>query len=272
MRPGADVAGEISRLPGGVAFNIAKTVAQFGLRPILLSAVGQDRAGDELLDQCTDMGLVTDHVYRDPNHPTDRYMAIEGANGVVAAIADTRTLEAAGDAILTPLQDGTFAARGDSFEGLVALDGNLSKPFLKQVAKGPTLAKADLRIAPASPGKATRLAPFVEAGRGVLYVNCEEAGSLCNTKFSTSEIAAKTLVARGANRAIVTHGAADATDATVKGVITAQPPSIKAVRFTGAGDTFMAAHISAEIDGADPLTALTSALTAAAVFVSGTPR
>ena len=42
MRQGSDVPGRIVRLPGGVAMNIAMTLARFGLRPVLLSAVGRD--------------------------------------------------------------------------------------------------------------------------------------------------------------------------------------------------------------------------------------
>jgi len=40
-------------------------------------------------------------------------------------------------------------------------------------------------------------------------------------------------------------------------------------RVTGAGDTFMAAHIAAEWDGADRQAALEFALQAAADYVSG---
>ena len=40
MRTGADVPGRITRLPGGVAMNIATTLARFGLRPAILTAIG----------------------------------------------------------------------------------------------------------------------------------------------------------------------------------------------------------------------------------------
>lgn len=269
MRQGSDVAGEITRLPGGVALNIAVTCGQFGLRPALLSAVGQDHAGDELLARCVEMGLVVDHVYRVAGASTDRYMAIEGGNGVIAAIADARTLEAAGDAILHPLYNGPVATTAAPFEGLVALDGNLTEAVLMEIAQGPGFARADLRVVPASPGKASRLLPFVEAGRGILYVNCEEAGILCNETFGSSEDAAVTLVKRGARRAIVTRGGETAADATDEGVITALPPKIEVSRLTGAGDTFMAAHIAAEATGAPRDIALKSALAAAATFVAG---
>lgn len=269
MHQGSDVAGVITRLPGGVALNIAKTCAKFGLRPILLSAVGQDRPGDELLQECDQMGLDTSHVHRVVDQSTDRYMAVEGLNGVVAAIADARTLEAAGDTILDPLLNGALATEDAPYPGLVSLDGNLTQELLTQLAYSPMLTKADLRLAPASPGKAKRLTPFVEVGRGVLYVNCEEASLLCGRWFETSQDAAEALIDRGAARAIVTHGGEAATDATRDGSISAAPEAIEVIRLTGAGDTFMAAHIAAEADGADRMGALQKALAAAGAFVAG---
>ncbi len=86
MVSGADVPGRITRLPGGVAMNIAMTLARFGLRPAILTAIGRDAEGDELVASCRRLGLLTDHVYRSDDLPTDRYMAVEGGNGLVAAI------------------------------------------------------------------------------------------------------------------------------------------------------------------------------------------
>ena len=52
MRQGSDVPGRITRLPGGVALNIAMTLARFGLTPALLTAIGRDTEGDELIAAC----------------------------------------------------------------------------------------------------------------------------------------------------------------------------------------------------------------------------
>ena len=48
MRQGSDVPGRITRLPGGVAMNIAMTLVRFGMTPTLLTAIGRDPEGDEL--------------------------------------------------------------------------------------------------------------------------------------------------------------------------------------------------------------------------------
>ena len=124
-------------------------------------------------------------------------------------------------------------------------------------------------MAPASPGKADRLLPFLNAGRATLYVNLEEAGLLCGQTFAASDDAAAHLIRRGAVRALVTDGAKPTSDATAENVITAAPPEVMATRVTGAGDTFMAAHIAAEAEGATRALALDLALKAAAAHVSG---
>jgi sugar/nucleoside kinase (ribokinase family) len=269
MRQGSDVPGRISRLPGGVALNIARTLAQFDMRPTLLSFVGQDAEGDELLDACGRMALETRHVHRSDALPTDTYMAVEGANGVIAAIADAHSLEAAGDAILTPLLNGDLGSPEAPFSGRIALDGNLTLDLLTRIATDPAFARADLRVAPASPGKAERLKPFLTHGRATLYVNLEEAGLLCGTEFTSSTEAAQGLLDHGAQRALVTDGAKSASEGGAQGLFTHAPPPVHAVRVTGAGDTFMAAHIAAESRGHGPDQSLSRAVRAAATFVAG---
>jgi sugar/nucleoside kinase (ribokinase family) len=151
----------------------------------------------------------------------------------------------------------------------VALDGNLTVALLSEIARSPLFARADLRVAPASPGKAERLMPLMRHPSATLYVNLEEAGVLCQTTFESAEEAARGLLARGARRALVTDGGRPAADGGLDGVLTAAPPSVMVTRVTGAGDTFMAAHIVAEREGQPPAEALSRALTAAARYVSG---
>ena len=268
MRQDSDVPGRITRLPGGVAMNIAMTLVRFGMTPTLLTVIGRDPEGDELILSCARLGMITRHIYRSQDLPTDRYMAVEGANGLIAAIADAHSLEAAGAKILRPLMHGPLGFENTPFEGPIALDGNLTLDLLEEIAQGPAFARADLRVAPASPGKAERLLPFLKHVRATLYVNLEEAGLLCQREFDDSESAAEGLLERGALRVLVTDGGNSATVGDTDGVLTQTPPSVPVTRVTGAGDTFMAAHIAAEANGADSGTALTRALHAATNYVS----
>ncbi|AJE47265.1 PfkB family carbohydrate kinase [Celeribacter indicus] len=269
MRVGSDVPGRIARVPGGVAMNIAMALARLGLRPELLTALGRDPAGEELLEAARRRGIGTEHVYLSDDLPTDAYMAVEGANGLIAAIADAHSLEAAGDKILRPLADGRLGNAAAPYRGTVALDGNLTFELLGEIAASPLFAGADLRVAPASPGKAERLLPLLDHPRATLYVNLEEAGLLAHRSFDSSADAARALVAQGAHRVLVTHGGRGCSLACGDLLLTETPPEVLVARVTGAGDTFMAAHIAAEIRGAEPPAALTRALEAAALYVSG---
>lgn len=271
MRAGSDVPGRIERLPGGVAMNIAMTLRRFGLKPAVLTALGRDSQGADLIRAAEVLGIDCTYLYRSDDLPTDRYMAIEGANGLIAAIADAHSLEAAGDKILAPLADGRLGTEDAPWEGPVALDGNLTEALLSQIARSPLFAKSDLRVAPAIPGKAERLMPLLAHPSATLYVNLEEAGILCQCCFESAETAAETLLARGAHRVLVTDGGKAAADgcATAGGVIAAAPPPVLVTRVTGAGDTFMAAHLVAERQGSTRAEALNRALLAAARYVSG---
>ncbi|MBL8563458.1 MAG: kinase [Gemmobacter sp.] len=270
MRLGSDVPGRITRLPGGVAMNIAMTLRRFGLQPGLLTAIGRDAEGDELVAACARMGMEVGAIYRSEDLPTDRYMAVEGANGLIAAIADAHSLEAAGDKILRPLADGRLGSAAAPWAGLIALDGNLTEALLAEIAASPLFARADLRVAPASPGKAERLLPLLAHPGATLYVNLEEARLICAAEFATAAEAAEGMLARGAHRVLVTHGGAACAEGTAgRGVITDSPPPVLVTRITGAGDTFMAAHIVAERRGEGREAALAAALRAAAIYVSG---
>ena len=269
MRAGSDVPGRITRLPGGVAMNIAMTLRRFNMTPALLTAVGQDPEGHELVSEAQRMGMICDHIYRSQDLPTDVYMAVEGANGLIAAIADAHSLEAAGRKILTPLENGALGSADAPFTGLVALDGNLTEDLLQDIAVSPLFQAADLRVAPASPGKAERLLALIGHASATLYVNLEEAGLICQTVFPDSASGAAGLIARGAHRVLVTDGGQSASEGTAGDIITQTPPAVMVTRVTGAGDTFMAAHIASEAQGLDRAAALTRALHAAATYVSG---
>lgn len=265
MHVGSDVPGRITRLPGGVVLNIAMALKAYGCNPALLSVVGQDDAGHELVSACDRLGLITSYLYRSQDLPTDQYMAIEGGNGLIAAIADAHSLEAAGDKILAPLRDGAL----QDWAGIIALDGNLTTELLGNIAQDPDFAEKDLRVAPASPGKAERLSAFLNHKAATVYLNKEEAELLLHRPFQTTHDAGRALVDQGLHRALVTDGPRAAASVSTKQSFTLTPPEVLVTRITGAGDTFMAAHIAAELRGEDEELALQSALDAAAIYISG---
>ena len=267
MARGADLPGRIVRVPGGVALNVAVTLRRFGMRPALLGAVGRDADGDALVESCRAVGLLTDHLTRTAD-PTDRYVAIEAPEGVLGAIADARSLEAAGSSILEPLSNGGLDR---PWRHAVALDGNVTEALLQEITGAAILADADLRVAPASPGKAARLRRVLGHPSAVIYCNLEEASIILDRRQVEAPVAARALLRAGAARAVVTDGPREAADVTAGREHVELPAPVEVHRSLGAGDIFMAAHIAAEARRLAPPEALRAAVEAATHHVSGRP-
>jgi pseudouridine kinase len=255
MAVGHDVPGRITRLPGGVALNVAMALKRAGSDAQLLSAVGRDTEGDQLIAACDALGLGTGYIHRAPDLPTDQYMAIEAENGLIAAIADAHSLEKAGDAILDPMRDGTIGSLEAPFKGAIVLDGNLTEALLGVIAS--------------DPGKVRRLLPLLPHPKLTLYVNRIEAGLLLERKFPDALRAARALHDAGVAQAVVTDGGDDTAIVGRHGELTATPPVVVMERVTGAGDTFLAGHVSAERRGLIGAAALRDALDVTAAYVSG---
>ncbi|MFD1882488.1 PfkB family carbohydrate kinase [Paracoccus pacificus] len=270
MPYGADVPGRILHVPGGVALNVAATLARLGMRPAVLSSVGQDLQGAALIEAVQALSVGTEWLHRDPRLPTDCYMAVEDGRGLVAAIADAHSLEAAGTAVLAALRDGRLGTPDQPWTGPIVLDGNLTAGLLGKIARDAAFAAADLRVVPASPGKAERLRPLLSAPGATFYLNRAEAAILTGTEPADAAEAARAVIAAGARHVLVTDGPGPVAEAVSDGpVLTAEPPRIQVRRVTGAGDCFLATHIVAGRQGAPRQQALNRATEAAAAHVSG---
>lgn len=268
MGAGADVPGRITRLPGGVAMNIAMALRRFDLPVTLLTCLGQDRDGDTLIVEAAQRGIRTDFVYRAPDLSTDRYIAIEDETGMIAAVADAHSLEQGADKLLAPLYDGRLGDAKTPWTGMIILDGNFRTEQLAEIAHSPVLRQADIRLAPASPGKSRRLRPFLGHPNTTLYVNRGEAEYILDAKFRTSAEAASALAATGVKQAVVTDSGNPASASMDGRTISMLPPRVTVRRYTGAGDVFLSAHICAELNGHHGKSALNRALEAAATYIS----
>ncbi|MCC6305619.1 MAG: kinase [Rhodobacteraceae bacterium] len=265
---GDDLPGRVLRRPGGVALNIARALAAAGRRPALLAAVGSDAAGRALVAATARAGVATGFVLR-PRVATDAYVAVEDGGGLVAAVADTGLLDGLDAGLLAPLADGRLATPGRPWRGPVVIDGNLAPAFLAALAAAPVLAAADLRLVAASPAKAARLAAFAGRAGATLYLNRAEAAVLLGRELADAPAAARALAAAGLAGAIVTDGGAPLAEAAGGALRLRRPPATAVQGVTGAGDAFVAAHLAAEMAGADPEAALDAAVAAATLLVAG---
>ncbi|WP_334107922.1 carbohydrate kinase family protein [Methylobacillus sp.] len=66
---------------GGAPFNVARHLQAFGLRPVMITRIGQDDLGRELLDTMQRLEMDTSGVQVDPNHPTGQVKVHLGEQG-----------------------------------------------------------------------------------------------------------------------------------------------------------------------------------------------
>ncbi len=240
LQPGASNPARIRTSYGGVARNVAENLARLEQSAKLLSVVGRDRPGDELLEYTAAAGVDVSAVIRTDLYPTGFYMGVLDSRAHLRfAVDDMRVMSE-----FTPeiLQQNQALFENAS---LVFVDGNLSEATLKAAVAMAKRAKIPICADPASSVLAERLKPHL----GKLHLiksNVAEAVALTGQPFESSDPkaaleAARALLAMGVDIAIVTlaeFGVVYASSETSGHVPAIQTPIIDP---TGAGDALTAA-------------------------------
>ena len=127
-----------SRVLGGAPFNVAWHLRGFGANPLVLSAVGDDAEGREVLERMTSWDLMTQGVQTDPTHPTGRVTAsvVDGENRFEILPDQAWDFIKAGPALRATAEEpagllyhGSLALRGDvSWDTLRALRAKADAP------------------------------------------------------------------------------------------------------------------------------------------------
>src|SRR5215475_13906112 len=92
---------------GGVARNVAETLARLGAKVALLSRVGSDAEADRLIGALAALGIDTGRVVRAPDAATASYTALIDPDGeLVVGIADMAIYDGMDAAFFAPLRPG----------------------------------------------------------------------------------------------------------------------------------------------------------------------
>jgi pseudouridine kinase len=227
---------------GGVARNVAENLVRLGHPVTLLSAVGADQTGDQLLDQAAAAGVDIEHVLRNPDHPTGTYIGVLSAHGAVKlAVDDMRAIAA-----ITPQ---FLKEKADLFReaSVIFLDANLSKETLRTAFSLARRVNRPVCADPTAAGLARRLRPYL--GRiQLISPNEVEASTLTERTIDPSQhdqslSAAKFLVSLGVEIAVISLGEFGLCYATSE--TNGHIPAIRTevVDPTGAGDALVATLI-----------------------------
>ena len=257
LRPATSNPGHTRISPGGVGRNVAACLGLLGAPVRLVSAVGADAFGDEVLRVTAACGADVGAVRRVPGR-TGTYTAVLDDRGeLVAAVSDM--------AVVDELELDRLHL---SDAAVVVLDGNLSPLQAARVVAAAEEAGVPVACEPVSVPKAARLAPLV---RGFLLVtpNADELAALTGRPVDDWRASVADLHAAGVRHVWLRQGPSGSWMCTA-GAEPVHLPSgpTEVVDVTGAGDAMLAAWLAAWLRGADPVAAARYGHLAAAATVS----
>ena len=267
------------RHAGGAPFNVAAHLAQLGVPVSLLSAVGQDALGDEILEFAKDKGVNIQFVGRARvGLPTGTVIATVDAMGnatyeLVQPVAWDEIIVSA-EALATVAEAGAFI-----FGSLATRSPyNLEQLDRLLTVKGP-LKFFDVNLRPpfADPKRIVDLA----ARADVLKLNHDEVGQIASwlrtgeatpnppaNPDAVAEACAALSKATDTPRICVTMGAEGAALWDRGSLVTAPAPKVVVRDTVGAGDAFMAGLIVGLTRGADSQIVLETACRLGAIVAS----
>ena len=165
--------GLVTLRPGGVGRNIAHDLRLLGAEVSLVSAVGDDAFGKELLASCEALRLDVSMTQVRPRERSSTYLYVNDDGGdMLLAVSDMDIVDRISPQVLEPL-----LKRLDDFDAVV-LDANLSQAALNFLARMLTV---PLYADPVSTAKAEKLLPILPRLRA-LKPNLLEARSLTGEK------------------------------------------------------------------------------------------
>jgi fructokinase len=267
------------RHAGGAPFNVAAHLAQLGVSVSLLSAVGQDSLGDEILEVAQNKGVDVQFVGRARiGLPTGTVIATVDAMG--NATYELVQPVAWDEIIVSPEALEAVAKAGAFIFGSLATRSphNLDQLDRLLTVKGP-LKFFDVNLRPpfAHPKRIVELA----ARADVIKLNHDEVGQIAswlrtgeatpNPPGNAEAVAAAcAALAKATNtpRICVTMAAAGAALWDQGNLVSAPAPKVVVKDTVGAGDSFMAGLMVGLTRGADPKTVLETACRLGAIVAS----
>lgn len=232
---------------GGVARNIAENLAKLGAPVTLLTAVGDDYAGEDILSGAADIGIDASRAIIAEGETTGTYLAaLDQGGDLFLGLDDLRVLRH-----ITP---DYLRLNRDAFRecGIVAFDLNLSEAAMLTAIQLAHEYNKPVCVDPTSTVLADRLRrhlPMIN----IVTPNIAEAEAIlrCPPIMSGNDAlgAARQLVADGVEVAVITQAESGACYATEDE--SGQFPALRVdiVDTTGAGDALTAMVIFGQLNG-----------------------
>ena len=265
--PGTSSPAKVRTSYGGVGRNIAETLASLGQTVRLISAVGKDFIGRQILNHLASAGVNVETCLRVEDYRTAAYLAVLNEQGDLYYGLDDM-------AVLKCITPQFLREQIDLFKdsSLVFVDANLPATSLKAVYSLAKRAKVPVFADATSASHAAKLAPYI-ANTYMLTANRAETNILLENQVTvtgptSASKAAREFVRLGAGIAIIQIAekgvsyASSETSGHVPAVLTQIKDS------TGAGDALTATTIYALLNNLDLDEAIRLGVTAASLTLT----
>jgi pseudouridine kinase len=228
--------GIVSTTAGGVARNIAHNLARLGRNVALISAVGDDSYGKQIIEETKQAGVDVGRIAREASAATGTYVALlDDTGNLVSAVSDMRIIDALTPPRLEPHAHCLDQAR------LVIVDCNVPAATLRWLAQRYS---NKLVVDPVSVDKSKKLSNLPQLF--LATPNLDQA----ETMFSTREPQQVNQAFKARFQNLVLHAGpkgAFAMEETGMSHIAPVPSSI--IDVTGAGDAATAGLINGLLQG-----------------------
>jgi pseudouridine kinase len=221
--------GHIRANPGGVGRNIAENLARLGLRTSLISIVGNDLYGNQIIEKGTEAGINMDNVMKLDHMSTSTYISIlDDLGDMLVAVSDMEIVDMIN---LVPHSELIKNAP------IIIADTNLKESTLDEMMKA--IEDQPLFIDTVSTAKAVKIIPYLDKIH-TLKANYSEALILSSNETNIDKVAAS-LHQKGVKRIFITLGADGVfySDGETSGTLKKEASNI--INTNGAGDAFTSA-------------------------------
>jgi pseudouridine kinase len=246
LQPGTSVPGDVTVSFGGVGRNVAENLARLGQPTILLSVVGRDPFGAQILERTSSAGVDVSKVIISLDYHSAAYIAVLDEEGSQAFAVDEMDIME----LVTPAH---IYGHRKLFKGaaMLVLDANLSPEALASATRIAGRYKVPVALDPTSATLAPKLKDHL-VDLAMIMPNVPEAEVLCGHHIpgrKAAMAAAQELVGLGVEIAIITLAEEGLCYATSRE--SGYLPAIRCevVDFTGAGDALTAAVVYGLVSG-----------------------
>ena len=240
LEPGTSNPGQIRFSRGGTARNVAENLGRMGAETLLITAVGDDSTGRQLMDQTAAAGVHLEHAITVPDVATGAYLALLDEQGALSVALDD-------SGIIAHITPAYLNQRRSLFRDaeMIMIDGSLTEAAMATAVR--LAAKYDIPLCadPSSARLAYKLRPYLDRLHLIVPSEVEEA-ELLGVAYvghdpDTSLAQARRLVTMGVDHVVITLSDFGLDYATLYETGYVPPSYSKKVDSTGTGDAVTAA-------------------------------